>query len=83
MNAGTSKPGHIVWPNVVTVLSAAILIGTVIIGTGLATGWAIAGAIGLAGIATYFVEALFVVIAAAVVVAFVRLAMRIEPFVER
>lgn len=83
MTEVTQKPGRIIWPNVVTVLSAAILIGTVIVGTGLATGWAIAGMLGFAEIGTFVVEALFVGAAAAVVVSFVRAAMRIEPFVER
>lgn len=83
MSEGTSKSGRILWPNVVTVASAAILIGTVIVGTGLATGWAIAGIFGFAEIGTYVVEALFVGAAVAVVFAFVRAAMRVEPFVER
>ncbi|MEX0589474.1 MAG: hypothetical protein WD207_00150 [Xanthobacteraceae bacterium] len=83
MNEAARKPGRILWVNVVTVISAAILIGTVIIGTGLATGWAIAGMLGVAGIGAYLIEAVFVVGAVAVVVAFVRTASRVEPFVER
>lgn len=83
MSEATSKSRRILWPNLVTVISAAILIGTVIVGTGLATGWAIAGMLGFGEIGTYVVEALFVGAAAAVIVAFVRAAMRIEPFVER
>ena len=83
MNDATQKSGRILWANVVTVVSAATLIGTVIVGAGLATGWAIAGMLGVEGVGAYFVEALFIAAAAAVVVAFVRSASRIEPFVER
>lgn len=83
MNDATQKSGRILWANAVTVVSAAILIGTVIIGAGLATGWAIAGMLGLEGVAAYVVEALFIITAVAVVVVFVRSASRIEPFVER
>jgi hypothetical protein len=83
MNEQARRPARILWGNTVTVLSAAILIGTVIVGTGFATGWAIAGMLGMDEIGTLVVEALFVAAAAAVVVAFVRFASRIEPFVER
>lgn len=83
MTEPARRATRILWANVVTVLSAAVLIGTVIIGTGFATGWAIAGMFGMEEIGTTIVEAIFVAAAAAVVVAFVRYAMRIEPFVER
>ena len=83
MNEATKEQGRIVWPNLITVVSAAILIGTMIVGLGLATGWAIAGALGLGEIGTYVIEALFVAVAAVVIVAFWRTASRIEPVVER
>jgi hypothetical protein len=83
MNEAARKPGRILWANVITVLSAAILLGTVIIGTGLATAWALAGMLGFKGLAANAIELLFAVIAAAGVVAFVRAAARVEPFVER
>jgi hypothetical protein len=54
-----------------------------VIGLGLATGWAIAGMLGLGEIGTYVIEALFVGIAAASIVSFWRTAMRVEPIVER
>jgi len=75
--------GRINWTNSITVISAAILIGTEIVGTGLATGWAIAGFFALGDIGAYVLEALFGLGALAVVVAFVRAAARIEPLVER
>jgi hypothetical protein len=83
MNEVVRKPGRIIWANVITVVSAAILIGTVTVGTGLATGWAIAGLFGLGNVAAYALESLFAVLAVVIVYAFVRGAMRVEPFVER
>jgi hypothetical protein len=83
MNEATPKSGRINWQNLVTVGSAAVLIGTMVIGLGLATGWAIAGMLGLGEIGTYVIEALFVGIAAASIVSFWRTAMRVEPIVER
>jgi ABC-type transport system involved in cytochrome bd biosynthesis fused ATPase/permease subunit len=82
MTNASQKPGRINWTNLVTVASAAILIGTMIVGLGLATGWAIAGALGLGEIGTYVIEALFVAVAAVVIVAFWRTASRVEPVVE-
>jgi hypothetical protein len=79
---GQSK-GRINWLNGITVISAAVLIGTEIVGAGIATGWAIAGFFSLGDIGAYVLEALFGVGALAVVIAFVRSAVRIEPLVER
>ena len=74
--------GRVNWLNLMTVISAAILIGTEIIGAGLATGWAIAGLFGLGDIGAYVLEALFALAGLVIVVYFVRAAARIEPFVE-
>jgi hypothetical protein len=54
-----------------------------VVGLGLATGWAIAGALGFGEIGTTVIEALFVVLAAVVIVAFWRTASRVEPVFER
>ena len=81
-DASPSKSG-INWTNTITVVSAAVLIGTEIVGTGIATGWALAGFFSLGDIGAYVLEALFGLGALAVVVAFVRAAARIEPLVER
>ena len=83
MTESTRASGRVNWINIVTVVSAAILIGTEIVGVGLATGWAIAGLFGLGDIGAYVLETLFVLGAFAIVVTFVRAAARIEPFVER
>ncbi len=83
MNESTRKPSRIVWSSLITVVSAAILIGTMVVGLGFATGWAIAGALGLGDVGTMVIEGLFMVAAAAVIVAFWRTATRIERVVER
>ena len=83
MTESARASGRVNWINLVTVVSAAILIGTEIVGVGLATGWAIAGLFGLGDIGAYVLETLFVLGAFAIVVTFVRAAARIEPFVER
>ncbi len=83
MTESARTSGRVNWNNLVTVVSAAILIGTEIVGVGLATGWAIAGMFGLGDIGAYVLEALFGLGALAIVIAFVRAAARIEPFVER
>jgi hypothetical protein len=83
VSEGTSSARGVQWTNVITVVSAAILIGTEIIGAGMATGWAIAGLFGLGEIGAYVLEALFVAAACVVIFNFVRRAAKIEPFVER
>ena len=83
MSEGVRSAGSIHWTNVITVVSAAILIGTEIIGAGMATGWAIAGLFGLGDIGAYVLEAVFVAAACVIIFNFVRRASKIEPFVER
>jgi hypothetical protein len=83
MNATTRKPGRINWTNLITVASASILIGTMIVGLGLATAWAIAGTLGLGDVGTTILEALFAVVALVGLVAFWRTATKVEPVVER
>ena len=78
-----AKKGRVNWLNSLTVVSAAVLIGTEVIGAGLATAWAIAGFFSLGDIGAYVLQALFGVGAVAVIVAFLRAANRVEPLVER
>jgi hypothetical protein len=83
MTEGSTRSARIKWSSFATVISAAILIGTEIVGAGLATGWAIATMLGLGEIGAWVLEGLFAVGGFAVIVAFVRAATRIEPIVER
>ena len=74
--ASTRAPRRILWQNVSTVLSAAILIGAEVFGAAFAGGWAIANLIGLGTSGVYAFQIAFFVIGLAVMVAFVRNAMR-------
>ena len=71
------------WLNLSTVGSAAILVGTMILGLAYATGWAVGGFLGLGELGSYFFEGVFLVIAGAGLVAFVRSAIKAEPIIER
>jgi hypothetical protein len=83
MTEATRKPGRINWTNLLTVGSAAILVGAMILALGFSTGWALAGMFGLGETGTWVVEAILVGVAAAGVAAFWRLATSIEPVIER
>ena len=72
-------PRRIVWQSVITVLSAAILIGVEVFGAAFAGGWALASLAGLVEYAVYAQIILFLA-GVAVMAAFVRNGMRVEPF---
>ena len=74
---------RIVWLNVLTVVSAAILIGAEVFGAAFAGSWAIATLFELGGIGQHILDALFVLCGIAVMVQFIRNAHRIEPFTAR
>ena len=81
----TGKPRgsrRINWVNVSTVLSAAILISAEVFGAAFAGGWAFGNLLGL-GQYTYVLQILFFILGLAIMVAFVRNGMRIEPFTSR
>ena len=74
---------RIIWPNVTTVLSAAVLIGAEVFGAAFAGGWAIANLFGLGAYGVYVLQGLFFLLGMFVMVQFVRGSMRIEPFTAR
>ena len=81
MNA---TPGRrIVWLNVVTVISAAILIGAEVFGAAFAGSWALATLFDLGGFGARILDILLMLCGVAVMVQFVRNAHRIEPFTAR
>lgn len=82
-NPNRPTTGRVNWTNVITVISAAILIGTEIVGAGFATGWAIAGLFGLGNIGAYVLQGLFGLLAAYIIFKFVHRATKIEPFFVR
>ena len=85
MNATVQKPAssQINWLNVLTVMSAAILIGAEVFGAAFAGGWAVAVLFHLGDYGVYALQAIFFVAGAAVMIAFVRNASRVEPFTSR
>ena len=79
----TTAGRHIVWQNVVTVISAAILIGAEVFGAAFAGSWAIATLFDLGGLGARILDVIFVLCGFAVMAQFIRAAHRIEPFTAR
>jgi len=73
----------IAWENVITVLSAAVLIGAEVFGAAFAGGWAIANLFGFGDTGVYVLQTLFFLVGVAVMISFVRNAMHVEPFLRR
>jgi hypothetical protein len=74
---------QVVWPSVVTVISAAILIGAEVFGAAFAGGWALAILFGLDDTGAHIVQGVLFALGVLVMVAFVRAAQRVEPFFKR
>jgi len=85
MNRPTSPAGgrRLARQNVLTVLSAAILIGAEVFGAAFAGGWAVASYLDLGPYGVHIMQGLFFVCGIAVMVAFIRNARRVEPFTTR
>ena len=73
----------IAWPSVVTVISAAILIGAEVFGAAFAGGWALAILFGLDDAAAHIVQVVLFLIGVVIMIAFVRGAQRVEPFIRK
>jgi len=74
---------QIAWPSVVTVISAAILIGAEVFGAAFAGGWALAILFGLGDQGTHILQAVLFALGVLVMTAFIRAAQRVEPFTKR
>lgn len=74
---------EIAWPSVITVISAAILIGAEVFGAAFAGGWALAILFGLSDTAAHIVQVVLFLIGVAIMIAFVRGAQRVEPFTRK
>jgi hypothetical protein len=79
-NSIAPRRRRIVWQNVSTVLSAAVLIGAEVFGGAFAGGWALANLLQLSEVAGHVVQVVLFLAGVAVMVAFVRNAQRVEPF---
>ncbi|KQZ02200.1 hypothetical protein ASD45_16055 [Pseudolabrys sp. Root1462] len=74
---------RIVWLNVITVISAAILIGAEVFGAAFAGSWALATLFELGSTGQRVLDVCFVLVGLVVMAQFVRFAHRIEPFTAR
>lgn len=79
MTASTTSR-RIYWPSVITVISAAILIGAEVFGAAFAGGWALSILFGLDTLGEHILQVVLFLIGAAIMVGFIRAAQRIEPF---
>lgn len=76
----TQRPRRIVWRNVLTVVSAAILISVEVFGAAFAGSWAIANLLSIGSFGARLLDGVFVLCGIVVMVQFVRAARRVEPF---
>jgi nitric oxide reductase large subunit len=81
--ASPTAARQIIWPTVITVVSAAILIGAEVFGAAFAGGWALAILFGLDDTGAHIVQAVLFAIGVLVMAAFIRAAQRVEPFTRR
>jgi len=85
MSATVQKPAsrRINWLNVLTVVSAAILIAAEVFGAAYAAGWAFANLFHIGDYSVHIFQGIFFLCGIAVMVRFIVNAQRIEPFTER
>jgi hypothetical protein len=76
----TPRPRRILWLNVLTVVSAAILISAEVFGAAFAGSWAIANLLALGPVGAHTLDAIFILCGIAVMAQFIRYAHRVEPF---
>jgi hypothetical protein len=74
---------QIAWNSVITVISAAILIGAEVFGAAFAGGWALSILLGLGDTGTHILQAVLFGLGVLVMIAFIRAARRVEPFMKR
>ncbi len=87
----TRPSGQIAWPSVITVISAAILIGAEVFGAAFAGGWAIAIMIPpeqfwlsiSQDTWAHILQAILFAVGVFVMIGFIRAAQRVEPFFKR
>jgi hypothetical protein len=80
--APAPKSRRVNWMNVLTVVSAAILIGAEVFGAAFAGSWAIATLFELGGWAARVMDVILLGLGAVIMFQFIRNARRIEPFTE-
>ena len=85
MSSQTNSPAarQIVWRSVITVISAAILIGAEVFGAAFAGGWALAILFGFDDTGAHILQLVLFLIGVFIMAAFIRAAQRVEPFTRR
>lgn len=79
---GTPRQRRIIWRNVLTVVSAAILIAAEVFGGAFAAGWAFSTLFQLGEYGPVVLQTIFFLIGVYVMFRFVNAARRVEPFTE-
>jgi DNA helicase HerA-like ATPase len=79
--ARPQRPRRILWQNVLTVVSAAILISAEVFGAAFAGSWAIASLMGLGALGAHILDGVFMLYGLAVMAQFLRAAHHVEPFI--
>ena len=74
-----AAPSSINWTNALTLISVGVLVGTELLGAGVAAGWAIGGLFQLGDILTHLLEAVFILTAFVGLYFFLRAALAHEP----
>ena len=83
LQPSSSTGREIIWPSVITVISAAILIGAEVFGAAFAGGWTLAILFGLDDTGAHILQAALFAIGVFVMATFIRAAQRVEPFTRR
>jgi hypothetical protein len=83
MESSLGGSRRIAWQNLLTVISAAILIGAEVFGAAFAGGWAVANLFDFGPYGVHIMQGLFFLCGLAVMFAFIRNAQRVEPFTKR
>ncbi len=78
-----SKDRKIVWMHLLTVVSAAVLIGAEVFGAAFAGSWALSNLIGLGPTGAIILDIVFVLLGVVVMIQFIRAAQKVEPFTSR
>jgi len=78
-----SKDRKIVWIHLLTVMSAAVLIGAEVFGAAFAGSWALSNLIGLGPTGALILDIVFVLLGVVVMIQFIRAAQKVEPFTTR
>ena len=78
-----SKDRKIVWIHVLTVVSAAVLIGAEVFGAAFAGSWALSNLVGLGPTGALVLDIVFVLLGVVVMIQFIRAAQKVEPFTTR